>query len=67
MPTIHVSIEATTSTIVTTHLTGTTTTLTTVITTTQLGPHSNTNFRLYISRNIYSKSISIKEIYPFLI
>jgi len=27
--------------------------------------HSNTNFRLYILRNIYSKSISIKEIYSF--
>jgi len=28
--------------------------------------HSNTNFRLYILRNIYSKGISIKEIYSFL-
>ena len=27
--------------------------------------HSNTNFRLYILRNIYSKGISIKEIYSF--
>ena len=30
-----------------------------------LASHSNTNFRLYILRNIYSKSISIKEICSF--
>ena len=29
--------------------------------------HSNTIYRLYILRNIYSESISIKEIYSFLI
>ena len=28
-------------------------------------PHSNTIFRLYILRNIYSKGISIKEICSF--
>ena len=36
-------------------------------TTIRFAPHSNTNLRLYILRNIYSKSISIKEIYSFLI
>ena len=44
----------------------TTTIRTTPTTTILLGPHSNTVFRLYILRNIYSKSISIKEIYSFL-
>ena len=29
--------------------------------------YSNTYSRLYISRNIYNESISIKEIYSFLI
>lgn len=44
-----------------------TTTILTIATTTILsGPHSNTNIRLYILRNIYRISISIKETYSFL-
>ena len=43
-------------------LTVTTTRLLTATTTFLSVPHSNTIFRLYILWNIYSKSISIKEI-----
>ena len=48
-------------------LTVTTTTLLTATTTSLSVPHSNTIFRLYILRNIYSKILDIKGVYPFLI
>ena len=43
-----------------------TTILLTAIRTMVPGSHSNTILRLYILRNVYSKSISIKEICSFL-
>ena len=46
-------------------LTATTTIRTTPTATIPAGSHSNTNFRLCILRNTYSKGISIKEIYSF--
>ena len=48
-------------------LTVTTIALTTATTTSVSVFHSNTISRLYILRNIYNESISIKEIYPILI
>jgi len=58
--------EVTTTTPTTTQLIVTTTMRRIAIRTTLLGPHSNTNFRLCILRNAYSKCISIKEIYSIL-
>ena len=63
-----VSIEEVTTTTPTTTQPIVTTTMRRIATrTTLLGPHSNTNFRLCILRNAYSKGISIKEVYSFLI
>ena len=55
-----------TTTMVIHQLTATTTIRTTPTATIVAGSHSNTNFRLCILRNTYSKGISIKEIYSFL-
>ncbi len=65
-PTIVLNEEVITTTAIL-QLIATTTILITAMATMVRVSHSNTFFGLYILRNIYSKSISIKEIYSFLI